>query len=310
MLTRNKGAIRSNIMLIITALIWGSAFVAQYIGSSTLEPFSFNSVRMLIGGIVLLPVILLSDKLGISHPPQSAKDKRDLLLGGVLCGVVLCAASNLQQFGIGETTAGKAGFITAMYIVLVPLISLFLGQKSGLTLWISVAVAAVGLYLLCVKENFTVNHGDFLIMLCAVCYAFHILLISHFSSRVDGVRMSCIQFWVAGIVGLPGMFLFETPTFAAIFDCRWALLYAGVLSCGVGYTLQILAQRDADPTVASLLMSLESVFSVLSGWIVLGDVLSPKEAIGCVLIFAAVILAQLPPSFWHRFSCFKKEKKS
>lgn len=296
---RKFAMLRSNIMLVITALIWGSAFVAQYIGSSTLEPFSFNTTRMIIGSVVLLPVILLSDKLGIGHKPQNKQERKLLWQGGIACGVVMFFASNLQQIGIGYTTAGKAGFITAMYVVLVPVLQLFFGRRSKPIIWIGVTVSVVGLYLLCVKGDFSVNIGDLMILACAFCYAIHILVISRFSSLVDGVRMSCIQFAVASLIGLPFMLFLEQPAWSAVWECRYALLYAGVLSCGVAYTLQILAQRDADPTVASLLMSLESVFAVLSDWIVLHRVLSTSEVIGAALIFCAVILAQLPDSLFH-----------
>lgn len=302
------GALRSDIMLLVTALIWGSAFVAQDIGADYLPPFSFNTIRLFVGGIVLLPVILLSDRLGIGRKPQSAKERRDLLIGGVLCGLCLSAASNLQQIGINaDTSAGKAGFITAMYIVLVPVISLFLGKKSRAEIWISIAIAVVGLYLLCVKQGFSVEIGDIFLMLCALCYAFHILIVGHFSKITDGVRLSCLQFFVAGLSGLPFL-LMEAPAVSAVFDAKWSILYAGVMSCGVGYTLQILAQRRADPTVASLLMSMESAFSVLIGWIILGETLTARELVGCALILCAVVLSQLPPAVWGRLFPRRKEK--
>ena len=203
-------------------------------------------------------------------------------------------ASNLQQFGVKYTTVGKAGFITALYIVLVPIFGIFLKKKVGVKVWISVAISVVGLYLLCMTEKLSISKGDFLVLLCAIVFSIHILVIDHFSPLVDGVRMSCIQFWITGILSAIPMFLFEKPSLSAIFAAAVPLLYAGVMSSGVAYTLQIVAQKDADPTVASLILSLESVFSVLAGWAVLGQVMSMREICGCVLMFAAIILAQLP----------------
>ncbi|MDE6830986.1 MAG: DMT family transporter, partial [Lachnospiraceae bacterium] len=220
--------------------------------------------------------------------------RKELVLGGIACGVLLFGASSLQQLGIQYTTAGKAGFITACYIVIVPVLGVFLGKRIGWKVWLAVATALVGLYFLCITEKFTIGKGDVLIFVCAIVFSLHILVIDYFSPKVDGVKMSCIQFFVCGIVSLPFMFVLETPKVGAMLEGWMPLLYAGVLSCGVAYTLQIIGQKNVHPAIASLILSLESCFSVLAGWIVLGERLSAKESIGCVLMFAAIILAQLP----------------
>ena len=287
-------------MLFLTAFIWGVAFVAQSVGMNYIGPFTFSCVRSILGGIVLIPCILFLDRLkmkeeGVTEKrTMSEKEKKTLLIGGICCGIALCVASSLQQFGVKYTTVGKAGFITALYIVLVPIFGIFLKKKVGVKVWISVAISVVGLYLLCMTEKLSISKGDFLVLLCAIVFSIHILVIDHFSPLVDGVRMSCIQFWITGILSAIPMFLFEKPSLSAIFAAAVPLLYAGVMSSGVAYTLQIVAQKDADPTVASLILSLESVFSVLAGWVVLGQVMSMREICGCVLMFAAIILAQLP----------------
>lgn len=284
--------VKNGVMLFLTAFIWGTAFVAQSVGMDYLEPFTFNGVRSLIGGIALLPCIWLLHKLnGESKKEESGKV---LLIGGLVCGVLLFAASSLQQIGLKYTTAGKAGFITAFYIVIVPVLGIFLHKKIGWKIWLAVVLALAGLYFLCITESFSIGKGDVLIFLCALIFAVHILVIDYFSPKVDGVKMSCIQFFVCGILSLPFMFTIETPKAAAMTAAWMPLLYAGVLSCGVAYTLQILGQKNVNPAVASLVLSLESCFSVLAGWIVLGERLSLRESAGCVLMFAAIILAQLP----------------
>lgn len=278
-------------MLILTAFIWGTAFVAQSVGMDYLGPFTFNGVRNLIGGAALLPCIAF---LGRGNRGNVPGTRKDLIVGGVCCGVLLFAASSLQQIGLVYTTAGKSGFITAFYIVIVPVLGIFLHQKVGWKIWTAVGIALVGLYFLCITEGFSVNMGDFYVFLCALLFSLHILVIDHFAPRVDGVKMSCIQFFVCGLISLIPMFALETPTISGLLAGWFPLFYAGVLSCGVGYTLQIVGQKNVNPTVASLLLSLESCFSVLAGWIILGERLSVREGMGCVLMFAAIILAQLP----------------
>lgn len=289
---------QSNILLLLTAIIWGSAFVAQKSGMDYIEPFTFNGIRTFIGGLVLIPVVLFMEK----RKPQeeiSAEEKKkgnkELLIGGVCCGMALFAAGSLQQFGVSYTTAGKAGFITTLYVVFVPIISVILRKKVRPIMWLCVAMGAVGLYLLCMTDaSFKLTYGDTLVLLCAVAFAVHILTVDHFSPKMDGIKLSCIQFLTAGLIGIICMFIFETPDIGAILDCAVPLLYAGVLSCGLGYTFQVVAQKNAEPTVASLLMSLESVFAVVFGALLLHEVMSLRELSGCLIIFIAVIISQLP----------------
>ncbi len=282
-------------MLVLTAFIWGTAFVAQSMGMDYLGPFTFNGVRSLIGGAALLPCIAFLKLLNGKNTAAFINgNRKDLLIGGIACGLLLFAATSLQQIGIQYTTAGKAGFITAFYIVIVPVLGIFLRKRIGWKVWIAVVIALFGLYFLCITEHFTVGKGDILIFVCALIFSLHILVIDRFSPKVDGVKMSCIQFFVCGIASMPFMFVLETPRLGAMLEGWMPLMYAGVLSCGVAYTLQIIGQKNVNPAVASLILSLESCFSVLAGWIVLGERLSRREFAGCVLMFAAIILAQLP----------------
>lgn len=290
-----KLSIKSMILLVLTALIWGMAFVAQSVGMNYIGPFTFNCIRSIMGGLVLIPCILFFDKREKGEAKQGKKeDTKTLLIGGICCGLALCIASNLQQIGIKYTTVGKAGFITALYIVLVPIFGIFLRKKVSGRVWLSVAISVVGLYLLCITDEFRIGKGDFFVLLCALVFTIHILVIDYFSPKVNGIKLSCIQFLVAGILSGVPMLISEKPSISTILAAWAPLLYAGIMSCGVGYTLQIVAQKDADPTIASLILSLESVFSVLAGWLILGQTLAGKEIVGCVLMFAAIILAQLP----------------
>lgn len=286
---------KNAIMLLLTAFIWGTAFVAQSVGMDYLGPFTFNGVRSLIGGVALLPCIWLLRMLNKKEDEQKVqREKKNLIQGGIACGLLLFAASSLQQIGIQYTSAGKSGFITAFYIVIVPVLGIFLHKKIGWKVWIAVLLALAGLYFLCITEKFTIGKGDILIFLCALVFSLHIMVIDYFSPKVDGVKMSCIQFFVCGIVSIPFMFVLETPNVTDIVAGWMPLLYAGVLSCGVAYTLQIIGQKNVNPAIASLILSLESCFSVLAGWAVLGEHLSARESVGCILMFVAIILAQLP----------------
>lgn len=298
--------IRNSILLTIAAFIWGVAFVAQREGGDLVGPYSFNCIRSLIGGIILLPVIFIFDKAGITNKKTQTKEEKKILLkSGFLCGCILFVATNLQQVGLFlGTQAGKAGFLTACYILLVPILGIFLGRKCGIKVWAGVVLAVVGLYLLCMNGSFTIQLSDGLILLCALVFSAHILTIDHFSPLVDGVRLSCIQFLVCGFLGLFPMFFFEMghsvagitawSTSLMTLEAWIPILYAGVMSSGVGYTLQIVGQNGLNPTIASLIMSLESVFSALAGAVLLKEVMQTREIIGCVLVFAAIILAQLP----------------
>lgn len=295
-----KGQMRNSLLLLLTAFIWGVAFVAQSVGGDAVGCFTFNGVRSLIGSIVLLPVIFFLDRqkkkeLGEEEFLSQKGDGKTLLIGGICCGLMLCIASNFQQIGISFTTVGKAGFITAMYILIVPILGLFMKKKAGPKVWAGVVLSVIGLYMLCMtSERLTLSKGDFLVLICAGFFSLHILIIDHFSPKVDGVRMSCIQFFVCGVISMIAAFWLESPNMGAILAGWLPILYAGVLSCGVAYTLQIVGQKNMDPTVASLILSLESVFSVLAGWIILNQKLSARELLGCILMFLAIILAQLP----------------
>lgn len=301
-----KGKVRNNILLMMTAFIWGSSFVAQSAGMDYIGPFTFNSVRCLMGAAVLLPVIKFLDRQKKTvgriekgkeikeNKKTRKKDRQSLLLGGCCCGVILGVASSLQQVGILYTGAGKAGFITALYILIVPVIRIFLGKKAGLKIWAGVALAVVGMYFLCITKGFAIGKGDLLVCICSVVFSLHILVIDYFSPRTDSVKLSCVQFLISGVMCAVPMLMIEKPSLEEIFAAWLPLIYAGVLSCGVAYTLQIIAQKDTDPAVASLLLSLESVFAALTGWAILGERLSAREMSGCVLVFAAIVLAQLP----------------
>lgn len=290
----------STLLLALTAFIWGSAFVAQSVGMDYLQPFTFNAIRSVMGGIVLLPVIFIMRRKDRNRKEirtdgkEIRKSRRTLWIGGLCCGLALAVASSLQQHGLVYTTAGKAGFITALYILIVPIIRLFFGRKPGMKIWIGVGLAVIGMYFLCIKQGFVIEKGDTFVFLCAVVFSVHILLIDHFAPQVDGVSLSCIQFFVSGIVCLFPMFLYEKPQISEVLAAWIPLVYAGVFSCGIAYTLQIIGQKNTDPAVASLVLSMESVFSAVSGWIILGERLSGRELFGCILVFAAVILAQLP----------------
>nr|WP_288808839.1 DMT family transporter [uncultured Mogibacterium sp.] len=306
---RTKG----NLLLLLTSFIWGSAFVAQSSGMDYVGPYTYNMARNVLAFLFLIPVIyVIGKKKGVTDNAGSgtgideaasgeAKWKsillpdRTTLVGGIYCGLVMAVASSLQQIGITMTTAGKAGFITALYIILVPLMGVFIGKKIPRIIWFCVVLAMAGFYLLCVKEGFSISKGDILVLFCSVGFSVHIMTIDHFTSKgVDGVKMACIQFAVAAIVMTPVMFLLENPSVSGLLSAWMTIAYAGILSSGVGFTLQIVAQKDTDPTTATLIMSLESVFAAVSGCLFLNEVLLPKEILGCILVFVAVILAQVP----------------
>lgn len=290
---------RGNLMLLLTALIWGTAFVAQSAGMDYVGPFTYNGVRTLLGGIVLLPIIAFFDRRKPAEQRPSAEEQAAMnktsALGGLCCGLMLCVGSSFQQCGISMTTAGKAGFITALYIIIVPLMGVFIKKKIPSIIWLCVGIAVAGFYLLCVKEGFFISTGDLLVLCGSFFFSLHIMVIDHFTSKtVDGVRMSCVQFLVAGTITMIPAFLFEEITLTSLWAARYTILYTGVMSCGVAYTLQILGQQDTEPTTATLILSLESVFAALSGWLLLNESLSGKELLGCILVFIAVVLAQIP----------------
>lgn len=292
--------IKNSLILLLTATIWGVAFVAQSVGMDHVGPFTFLAVRSYIGAIVLLPCIWLLNKI---NPPEKKEltgekqkaSKKTLIIGGICCGLCLMSASAFQQIGLQYTSVGRAGFITACYIILVPIISLiFLKKKCNSSIWVAVLLSLVGLYLLCMTDGFAIAKGDFLVLIGSVLFSLHILTIDYFSPRADGVKMSCIQFLVCGILSTIPALLFESPNLSGILQAWAPILYAGVLSSGVAYTLQIVGQKNMNPTVASLILSLESCISVLAGWVLLNQKLTIRELSGCVLMFSAIILAQLP----------------
>ena len=290
--------VKGNLMLLLTALIWGSAFVAQSVGMDYVGPFTFNAARNLLATGVLVPVVLAFGGKHRGNLWQRLKPDGVTVKGGLCCGLIMGIASNRQQVGLSMTTAGKAGFVTALYIILVPILGRFLGRTVRKILLLCVPMSLVGFYLLCVKGDFTVSFGDFLVFCCAVFFALHILFVDHFLRKgASGVRVAWIQFAMTCLLSALGALVWERVPAgglgSALWGGRWPLLYTSVLSSGVAYTLQIIGQKYTEPTTATLIMSLESVFAVLSGWLFLGEVMDFREIIGCVLVFVAVLLAQL-----------------
>lgn len=306
--------LRNTFFLFLTAMIWGAAFVAQSVSMDYIGPFTFICLRSVIGGLFLILVIIVLDGIrkksqnesadvvnseNILHIETEEKQRlswknKQLIEGGIVCGIFLFFANCFQQTGIQYTTVGKAGFITTFYIIIVPLIGLFFKKYCGILTWIGVVIALAGLYFLCITQKLTIQRGDALILCCSVLYAGQILAIDHYNPFVDGVKMSCIQFLTGGILGAVFMLLFENPSIAMILSAAGPILYTGIMSTGVGYTLQIVGQKGLNPTVAALILSLESVFSALSGYLFLHQVLTTRELIGCALMFIAIVLAQLP----------------
>lgn len=301
----NTRSLKNPALLLLTAFVWGIAFVAQKEGMDYVGPFTYNCVRFFIGGLTLLVLLPLLDRVRSRDPSFQKGSRRDILIGGLACGVALFVASNIQQLGIvlqdPDTNVGKAGFITACYVVLVPVLGQFAGKKSPPLVWLGAVVALAGLFFLSLMDGLLAGQGlrlgssDLLLLLCAVTFSIHILVIDRFSPRADGVRLSCVQFFVCSLLGLP-FTLMEAPTLDGILACAVPILYAGVISSGVGYTLQIVGQKGVHPAVASLILSLESVFSVLAGYVLMpGSGLTGWELFGCALVFAAVVMVQLAP---------------
>ncbi len=287
--------LKGNIILLITAIIWGMSFVAQSVGMEYIGPNTFMGIRTLMGGIVLLPVIFILDKSKKKQGTYKKTDMKKLLKYGVLCGVFLCVAQTLQTYGLQYTTTAKSGFLTALYIIFVAIIGLFVGKKLTGKMVTGILTAILGMYFLCLfGESVSYNIGDGLTILCAIFFAGQILCIDKIVSEVDGLKLSCTQFLVAGTINAILMFILETPDMASILSCTTALLYSGVMSCGVAYTLQVIGQRYAEPTSASIIMSLESVFAAISGWIILHEAMSISQIAGCLFMFLAIVLVQLP----------------
>ena len=299
----------SNIALITAALVWGFAFVSQEQAAKYVGTFTVNALRSFVAVIALLPLIFfMSKKSGVPVLCNTKSDLKLTLKAGVLCGVLLCIASNIQQFGISlypedAAISARSGFITALYVIFVPILGLFFKKKVGLNVWLSVFVAILGLYLLCGSSGITgIYLGDLIVLCCAVSFSFQILCIDHFIDRVDGVKLATIQFFTCGVLSLILMLIFENPPIEDILSASKYILYLGIMSSGVGYTLQIIGQKYSEnPTVASIIMSLESVFAALGGWLIMKKALSPLEILGCAIVFLAIVLAQVE---------FKKKKKA
>lgn len=292
----NKRKVKQVVLPLLTAFIWGSAFVAQTIGAESIDGFTYSAARA-YPAVIALSLVLLITRRAKPEERYTPAQRRELLVGGLVCGVFLAFSTNIQQFALTETGAGKAGFITALYIVLVPLFGVFLGKRASRRLVLCVAIAVAGLYLLSIKSGEGLSgmgRGDFLVLCSAFGFAGHILVVDHFVQKVDGIALSCVQFTVMAILSTICALLFETIDLAAIAACAGSILYVGILSSAVGYTLQIIAQKDGDPTVVSLLLSLESFFAVVCGAVVLHERMSAREYLGCALMLTAVILSQLP----------------
>ena len=302
--------IKGSIILLIAAFIWGTAFVAQTSASDNVGAFTFTALRSAIGAAFLGAFMLLRKLYFNMSKKENTKpvDIKRSLVGGAICGIVLFFATNLQQLGItvypeGVASSGRAGFITATYVVMVAISGIFFGKKLHPVLWAAVAGCVAGMYMLCLSGGFSgVYFGDVLVFLCAICFTAHILVVDRFSD-IDSILLCCLQFTVTGIISAVLMLIFETPDINAILAAWLPIAFTGIMSSGVAYTLQMAGQKHAEPAVASIVMSLESVFSVLAGWVILGETLTTRELIGCVLVFAAVITAQLP-------EFFKEKKKS
>lgn len=301
-LQQNK-ALRGSLLLMLGAVIWGFAFAAQRAGMDSMQPISFNGIRNLLAGLCLIPVCYWAERRHPEQKPSSPAQKRTQLRGGLLCGVFLFLASTLQQAGLVDASAGKAGFVTALYVVLVPVFAWLLFHKNpGKWIWLSILLAVAGLFLLCVPvgEGFSLSRADVLLLGCAACFTGQILSVDHYSPMVSGVRLSRDMFLTCGLLGTVLSLFTETITWSGIQQALIALLYAGVMSGAVAYTLQILGQRDVPPALASLIMCMESVFSVIGGALVLGEHLSSRELMGCLIMFTAVVLAQLSPLLKRR----------
>ncbi len=285
---------QSNLMLLLAAAIWGMGFVAQRLGMDHMGPYTFNGLRFLLGALSLLPLILWL------RTRQQTGTSRELLKGGLIAGGVLFAAASLQQVGLLYTTAAKAGFITGFYIIIVPLLGLALRHKTGLNTWIGGAVALAGLYLLSVTEDFTMNLGDLLQVVGALFWAIHLLLLDHYSSRVAPIRLAAVQFVVCGLLSLAVAFTIEVPSMAGAVAGWQALLYAGLVSVGVGYTLQVLGQREAHPAHAAIILSLETVFAAIGGVLLLGEHLDSRAMAGCSLMLAGMLISQVHLRWWWK----------
>lgn len=306
--------LRNCLLLLTAAIIWGMAFVSQKAGMDSMGPLTFNGTRNLIGTAVLIPVILIL-RNRVPRAERKPLPLKTTIIGGLSCGLALTVASTLQQYGLTMTTVGKGGFITTLYIIMTPILGIFLHRKAPKIVWVAAVMAVGGMYLLCVNgESLSISAGDLLVLGSALVFSVHILVIDKFSPLTDGVVLSCIQFFVCGVVSTIGAFIFEEPSWAQIIDGIVPVLYAGVLSCGVGYTLQIVGQKGLDPTASALILSMESVVAAISGYVAgatgllkTDQTMTPQQIAGCAIVFAAVILVQLP---WDKIGQKFKKKSS
>lgn len=292
---------RSNMMLLMAAAIWGLGFVAQRLGMDHMGPFTFNGLRFLLGALSLLPLLWwLKSRQPRPRPEQPSGDRRLLLIGGLLAGTVLFSAASLQQVGLLYTTAAKAGFITGLYIILVPVIGLLLRHKTGANTWVGALIAMAGLYYLSVTDEFTIGYGDLLQVVGALFWAIHLLVLDHYSSRVAPIRLAGVQFLVCGLLSLATAFVIETPTLSGAVAGWQALLYAGLVSVGIGYTLQVVGQRGAHPAHAAIILSLETVFAAIGGVLLLGESLDERAVVGCSLMLAGMLISQIRLRWWWK----------
>lgn len=302
-MSEQKTSLKGVIILLITAIIWGASFVSQSVGAKSVEPFTFMAVRTLIGATFLLPFIIVRDKISEKNMTKEQifirkRQNTKTIFYGILIGIFLACATNLQQFAFDYSTAGKIAFITAIYMFFVPFAGLFMKKKIPLLTWICVFIGFIGLYLLCFKneENFVMNKGDVLTIICALFFTGQILLIERFAKKSDGIKLSCVEFYTAGIISFILMLIFNHPQLDKILECAPSILYSGIMSCGVAYTLQIVGQKYCEATVACLIMCMESVFAVLSAAIFLHEMLTPREITGCAVMFMAIVISQLGDS--------------
>ncbi len=293
----NRYSVLGIFLLVITSFIWGTAFVAQSDAMDHIGPFTMNGLRTLIAVIVLFPTALVADKLKNKQPTlfgtTDKKEKKRVLLAGLLCGVFIAIASTVQQFGIAHTSIGKSGFLTTLYVVFVPLIALIFGKRIEWNGWIAVVLALVGMFFICIEKDEPINIGDILTIISALFFAIHIMLVDHFVETIDGIRLSCMQFVVCSVLCLTCALIFEKIDINAILNASLSIVYAGLFSAGLGYTLQIIGQKWVEPNVAPLIMCLESVFALFSGTILRNEVMKTQVYVGCVLVFIGIVLAQI-----------------
>ncbi len=294
-----KTQLKANILLLLTAAIWGLAFVAQKVGAEHVGAFTYNGIRFALGSISLIPLILFLNKKKRENEETQNNDRDSLkftVKAGIIAGCALFIATSLQQMGVMGTTAGKAGFITGLYMVIVPILGLFLKQKVNKSTWIGIVIAIIGLYLLSINEDFSISNGDLLVLIGSVGWAVHILLIDNFTKKIDPLKLSSVQFATCSILSLVMAIIFEDINMVGISGAMVSILYGGLLSVGVAYTLQVVAQKNAKPSHAAILLSMESVFGALGGAMFLGERIGARGLVGCILIFIAIIISQLKPS--------------